>query len=115
MIRRDAGMPATRFCQIIGVPERTWSRRQARQRSGEQARGPWPRPARQSVHEAARTHILAHPALGHRKVWAMVLHEGIACPQATIPRVLRDEVLILPAAYQRERRQLAQGRKARIS
>ena len=119
MIRCDAGMPTTRFCQIIGVPERTWSRRQARQRSGEQARAPGrdrpgsrPRPARQSVREAARAHALAHPAWGHRKVWAMVRHEGLACSQATILRVLRDVGLILPAAYQRERRQLAQRRKA---
>lgn len=112
MIRCDAGMPTTRFCQIIGVPERTWRHRQARQRSGEHARGSWPRPARQSVREAARAHALAHPAGGYRKVWAVVRHEGLACSQATILRVLRDEGLILPAAYQREHRQIAQRRKA---
>ena len=26
VIRIDAGMPTTRFCSLIGVPERTWRR-----------------------------------------------------------------------------------------
>ena len=32
MIRVEAGMPTTRFCSVIGVPERTWRRHQARAR-----------------------------------------------------------------------------------
>lgn len=36
-------MPTSRFCAVIGVPERTWRRRQARARAG-WPKGPWPRP-----------------------------------------------------------------------
>lgn len=101
-------MPTTRFCAVVGVPERTWRRRQARARTGVPAIGPSPRPAR----EAVRRHALAHPAWGHRKVWAMCRYDGHRVSQATVLWCLRDEGLLLPAAYQRERRQLAARRKA---
>ena len=74
--------------------------------------GPWPRPAGEAVREPARAHALGHPAWGHRKVWAMVRHDGHQVSEVTVLRLLRDEGLILPATYQRERRKLAQRRKA---
>ena len=112
MIRTEAGMSTTRFCQLIDMPERTWRRWQAKTRAGGQAKGPWPRPARTAATELALKHALDHPAWGHRKIWAMVRHEGHVVSEATILRLLRDEGLILPAAYQRERRKLAERRKA---
>jgi transposase InsO family protein len=112
VIRIQAGMPTTRLCSLIGVPERTWRRHQARARSGVPVKGPWPRPAREKVREAARRHALAHPAWGHRKVWAMCRHDGHRVSQATVLRLLRDEGLQLEADYQRERRALAARRKA---
>jgi len=112
VIRVEAGMPTARFCSLIGMPERTWRRHQARTRTGHPVKGPWPRPARTRVREAVRAHALAHPAWGHRKVWAMVRHDGHAVSQATILRLLRDEGLLLEANYQRERRELAANRKA---
>ncbi|WP_203662999.1 integrase core domain-containing protein [Actinocatenispora rupis] len=112
MIRVEAGMPTTRFCELVGVPERTWRRRQARARAGHRAKGPWPRPARERVRAAARRHALAHPAWGHRKVWAMCRHDGLRVSQASVLRLLRDEGLLLEANYQRERRQLAARSKA---
>ena len=60
--------------------------------------------------ELAVKHAVAHPAWGHRKVWAMVRHDGHVVSEATVLRLLRDQSLILPAHYQRERRQLAQRR-----
>ena len=112
MIRVEAGMPTSRFCALVGVPERTWRRRQAKARAEQSVRGPWPRPARSQVSGAARRHALAHPAWGHRKVWAMCRHDGHRVSQATVLRLLRDEGLLLEANYQRERRQLAARRKA---
>src|SRR3954454_1211926 len=70
------------------------------------------RPARERVRDAARRHALAHPAWGHRKVWAMCRHDGHRVSQATVLRLLGDEGLLLEANYQRERRQLAARRKA---
>src|SRR5450756_1198317 len=94
------------------MPERTWRRHQVRTRAARPVKGPWPRPARTRVREAVRAHALAHPAWGHRKVWAMVRYDGHRVSQATVLRLLRDEGLILEANYQRERRELAAGRKA---
>ena len=42
----------------------------------------------------------------------MVRHDGHRVSQASVLRLLRDDGLILPAEYQRERRRLAQQRKA---
>jgi putative transposase len=112
VIRAEAGMSTARFCQLFDMPERTWRRWQAKARAGQQPKGPWPQPARTAATGLATKHALAHPAWGHRKVWAMVRHDGHVVSQATVLRLLRDEGLLLPAAYQRERRQLAQRRKA---
>jgi transposase InsO family protein len=112
VIRVEAGMSTTRFCAIIDMPERTWRRWQAKARAGQQPKGPWPRPARTAALDLALKHALAHPAWGHRKIWAMVRHDGHVVSEATILRLLRDEGLILPAAYQKERRKLAERRKA---
>jgi transposase InsO family protein len=57
-------------------------------------------------------HALAHPAWGHRKIWAMVRHDGHVVSEASVLRHLRDQGLLLPAGYQRERRRLAERRKA---
>ena len=42
----------------------------------------------------------------------MTRHDGHRVSQATVLRLLRDEGLILPAKYQKERRNLAERRKA---
>jgi len=96
------------------MPERTWRRWQAKAKAkaGRQPKGPWPRPAQEAALDLARKHALAHPAWGHRKIWAMVRQDGHVVSEATILRLLRDEGLILPANYQRERRKLAERRKA---
>ena len=112
VIRVEAGMSTTRFCELIDMPERTWRRWQAKARAGGRPKGPWPRPARQSAKEVTLRHALAHPAWGHRKIWAMVRHDGHVVSEATVLRLLRDEGLILPVQYQRERRKLAKRRKA---
>jgi len=112
VIRIEAGRSTTRFRELIDMPERTWRRWQAKTRAGAQTRGPWPRPARSAALELSRKHALAHPAWGHRKIWAMVRHDGQVVSEATILRLLPDEGLILPAHDQRERRKLAERRTA---
>ena len=112
MIRREAGMPTSRWCARFGVPERSWRRWQSRARAGLAVKGPWPAPVRDKAREAVRAHALAHPAWGHRKIWVMCRHDGHLISQATVLRALRDEGLLLPANYQRQRRELAKARKA---
>ena len=112
MIRQDAGMSTARFCELFDVPERTWRRWQAKARSSRPPKGPWPQPARLAARDLAVKHATEHPAWSHRKVWAMTRHDGHRVSQATVLRLLRDEGMILPAHYQRERRNLAERRKA---
>ena len=112
MIRIGAGMSTTRFCQKFDMPERTWRRWQAKARADRPIKGPWPQPAREAARPLAIKHALGHPAWGHRKIWAMVRHDAHVVSEATVLRLLRDDGLILPAQYQRERRQLAERRKA---
>ncbi|WP_223172722.1 IS3 family transposase [Microbacterium sp. NIBRBAC000506063] len=57
-------------------------------------------------------HALAKPEWGHRKIWAMTRHDGHKVSQATVLRLLRDDGLILPSEYQKQRRELAADRKA---
>ena len=97
---------------MIDVPERSWRRWQAKARAERRPKGPWPTPARDAAHDLVTRHALAHPAWGHRKVWAMVRHDGHVVSQATVLRSLRDDGLLLPANYQQERRPHAQRRKA---
>ena len=112
VIRVGAGMPTVRFCTLIGVPERTYRRWQAKAKRDRPPKGPWPQPARDAARELATGHALDHPAWGHRKVWAMIRHDGHRVSQATVLRLLRDDGLILPAEYQKQRRELAADRKA---
>ncbi len=105
-------MPTTRFCQIFGIPERTYRRWQAKARAGQPAKGPWPRPARASHRDIVVTLATKHPAWGHRKIWAMARHAGHPVAASTVLRILDDEGLLLKAHYQRERRQLAAQRRA---
>ena len=79
VIRVEAGVSTARFCHLFDMPERTWRRWQARARAGGQPKGPWP--TRHSATEVTLRHALAHPAWGHRKVWAMVRHDGTVCPR----------------------------------
>ena len=105
-------MSTARFCQLIDMPERTWRRWQANQRAGYPAKGPWPQPARDAARELILKHATKRPAWEHRKIWAMVRHDGHVVSEATVLRALRNEGLILPVHYQRERRKLAERRKA---
>ncbi|WP_134773219.1 integrase core domain-containing protein [Ornithinimicrobium flavum] len=104
-------MPTTRFCKLIGVPERTYRRWQAHARAG-RPRGALARPARQASWEVVTGLAAKHAAWGHRKVWAMARHSGHRVSMSTTARILDDAGLLLKADYQRERRQLAQQRKA---
>ena len=108
VIRVAAGMSTARFCQLFDMPERTWRRWQSRARVGEPVRRPHPRPARDAAATLIDKYAAKHPAWGHRKIWAMVRHDGHVVSEATVLRILRDEGLILPAQYQRERRKLAE-------
>jgi len=112
VIRVEAGMSTSRFCRLIDMPERTWRRWQARAHAGAPVRGPWPTPTSTAVTAAVVAHAEAHPAWGHRKVWAMCRYGGQQVSPATVLRIMRGRGLLLAADYQAERRQPAAARRA---
>lgn len=61
-------MPTARFCSLIGVPERTWRRWQAKARAEQPVKGPWPQPVRDAAKPTIVKHASDHTAWGHRKI-----------------------------------------------
>lgn len=113
MIRVEAGMSTARFCQLIDMPERSWRRWQAKARAGWPAKGPWPAPVGEVLEPVVVKHAEAHTAWGHRKVWAMARYDGHRVSASTVLRLLRRRGLVTEAAvYQRERKKLAETRRA---
>ena len=87
-------MPTARFTQVVGTPERSYRRWQAKARTGSPPKGPWPAPSRDTHRDRVVTWASTYPAWGHRKVWAMVRHDGHRLSQSTVLRVLAEEGLL---------------------
>lgn len=105
-------MPTTRFTDLVGIPERTYRRWQAKQRVGKPPQGPWPTPAQDSIDQQVVAMANRWPAWGHRKITALLNADQVACCEATVKRVMARHKLLLPVGYTQERRELAKARKA---
>jgi hypothetical protein len=68
VIRVQADMSTARFCALIGMPERTGRRWQARAGDGRPGCGPWPAPVSEAVEPYLVSRAEAHTAWGQRKV-----------------------------------------------
>lgn len=90
VIREDAAMPVSKFCYILGIPRRSYFRRLARMRSGENVAGK--RRAAPSVQLCAPV-ILAYtarwPEHGHRRIHAQMLKDGHVTSPSTVLRAMR--------------------------
>ena len=114
MIRTEAGMPITRFCELIGMPRRTYTRQRARLLAGEPIKGPWPAPVVDAIEPTVAKLAESWPAWGHRKIAAMhtLDHPDLPASVASVERAMRRRNLLQPVDYQRERRELAKARRA---
>lgn len=112
MIRTEAGMPITRFTELIGVPRRTYQYRLAKHRAGDPPKGPWPAPVVDRIEPVVAKLAEEWPAWGHRKIWAMGRYDGHDLgSQSSVRRAMERRDLLQPVAYQAERRQLARARR----
>ena len=100
----EANMSTARFVQLIDMPERTWRRWQGKARhdrhpkdpvSSVAATGPRGRPG------SGDQSCVGQASVGHRKIWALIRHDGRLVLQAGVLRILRDEGLLQTAQYQR--------------
>lgn len=113
MIRSEAAMPVSRFCQLTGIPRRTYHRKLARHRSGEPVvKGPWPAPAVDAIEPVAAKYAADWPAWGHRKIHALMPADGITASVPAVERAMRRRGLLQPVDYAGQRRELAKARKA---
>lgn len=99
---------------MIGRPARTWRRWQAKARSEQPAKGPWPQPVSENAKDTVVAHTTEHTAWGHRRIWAMTRRDGVPVSASTVMRALKDAKLLQSADYQRKRRRLAAARKAAL-
>lgn len=114
MIRVDAVMSISRFCELVGVPRRTYTRRRGRLLAGNPQRGPWPAPIVDAIEPTVEKLAGEFPAWGHRKIWALyhLDHPDQAVSQSSVRRAMARRGLLQPVGYQRERRELAKARRA---
>jgi putative transposase len=111
MIRTDAQLTVSRFCELIGLPRRTWYAWKAKDAAGLPVKGPWPTPVLDAIEPDVVKTAEAWPAWGHRKVWAMMRHDDHDVTVSSVRRVMARRGLLLPVRYQAERRELAKTRR----
>ena len=112
MIRREEGMRTAGFCRLLGVPERSYRRWQARERQGQAAKGPWPTPSADRLEPTAIVYADRYPQWGSRTIATLMRIDGLAAPDSTVYRALKRTGRVLEVNYQAERRQHAQARRA---
>lgn len=112
MIRAEAGMPTSRFCDLLGIPRPTWYRWKAAVQGSRPGKGPWPAPVVDDLEPVAAKYAEQWPAWGHRKVWGLLRADGVAVSQSSVRRAMARRGLLQPVGYQAERRQLARARRA---
>ncbi|AEH09123.1 MULTISPECIES: integrase core domain-containing protein [Protofrankia] len=112
MIRQDAAMPTTRFCALLGIPRRAYTRWQTQARTSGRVKGPWPAPVVDAIEPIAAKYAADWPTWGHRKIYGLMRADGHTASCSSVERTLRRRDLLQPVDYQRERRQLAKARRA---
>lgn len=100
-------MPVSRFTALAGIPERTYRRRLARLRAGDQVKGPWPAPKVEAVEALAAKYAADWPAWGHRKIAALMRADGHDASTSTVERALRRRNLLLPQGFRADRKSWA--------
>ncbi|WP_370028632.1 integrase core domain-containing protein [Planotetraspora sp. GP83] len=105
-------MPISRFCTLIGIPRRTYTRWRAAAACGRVGKGPWPAPVVDAIEPVAAKYAADWPAWGHRKIAWLMAADGHQVSASSVERALRRRGLLQPVDYQGERRALAKARKA---
>jgi putative transposase len=105
-------MPVSRFCQLTGIPRRSYHRWQAKVRAGDRPKGPWPAPVLDVLEPLVAKYAADWPGWGHRKIWGLMRTDGHAVSVSTVQRAMRRRGRLQPIDYQGERREHAKARKA---
>ena len=105
-------MPVLRFCQLTGIPRRSYHRWQANTRRTGRAKGPWPAPVVDPAEALVAKYAADWPGWGHRKVYGLMRADGHRLSMSSVERAMRRRGLLQPVDYQGQRRALAKARSA---
>ena len=89
MIREDAAMPISRFCDMLGIPRRSYFRRLACMRSGENAAARGAVTSVQLCAPIVAAYTARWPEYGHRRIHALMLRDGHVTSPSTVLRTMR--------------------------
>jgi putative transposase len=78
MIRTEAQLTVSRFCELIGLSRRSFYARRTAYLAGPRQKGPWPTPTLDVIDADVVRIAESEPGWGHRKVWAMLRDSGHA-------------------------------------
>ena len=105
-------MPVSRFCQLTGIPRRSYHRWQANARRTGRAKGPWPAPVVDAAEPLVAKYAADWPGWGHRKIYGLMRVDGHALSMSSVERAMRRRGLLQPVDYAGQRRELAKARSA---
>ena len=87
MIRAEAQLTVSRFCELIGLSRRAFYARRRNHLSGRSRKGPWPSPALDEIEHRVVEIARREPEWGHRRVWAELAEQD--APAVSISTVRR--------------------------
>jgi hypothetical protein len=89
MIRTEAQLTVSRFCELIGISRRGYYARRERHLRGPRVKGPWPTPTLDALESAVARIADAEPDWSHRRVWSAAQADGVTEGSASsVQRVL---------------------------
>lgn len=89
MIRTEAQLTVSRFCELIGMSRRAYYARRERHLLGPRPKGPWPTPALDAIQAEVLRIVDATPSMSHRQVWAALRDAGLgAVSVSSVQRVM---------------------------
>jgi putative transposase len=73
-------MPVSRFCQLTGIPRRTYHRWQAKARAGDPPKGPWPAPVVTAAEPLVAKYAADWPGWGTARSGVCCAPTAMLCP-----------------------------------
>lgn len=102
VVRVEVGVSTARFCQLFDMPEWAWHRWQVKGAHWGTWQGSLATTGSAGCQGVSPEACAGSSGVGgHRKIWAIVRHDGHVFSEASVLRILREEGLILLVEYQR--------------
>jgi hypothetical protein len=99
MIRTEAQLSVSRFCELIGLSRRVFYARRTQHLAGPTRKGPWPTPALDVIESDVVDIAADRPGWGHRRVWEVLRERGHAeASMSSVKRVMARRGLLVASS-----------------